>query len=254
MIIISISYVFVVGGFLTRDQNSYLAAHRALLALKNRDKAIILGRFFKTAKGEYGYGDRFLGVMVPSIRQLSRRFEELRLAEVQPLMRSQYNEERLLGLLILGRRFAIGGDGERTKIKALYMRNLRYVNNWNLVDLSAPYILGPYLLGRSSAPLYRLARSENIWMRRVAVLSTLSFIRAGRFDDTLKLAELLLADEHHLMHKACGWMLREVGKRDPLVLETFLQKHLRNMPRTMLRYAIERFPEAKRRRYLSGRG
>lgn len=229
---------------------TYSCAHEALHALANPEKAAFFVRFFKAGPGEYAEGDRFLGVMVPEVRRLAGVYAGLPLAAVTRLLKSPYNEERLLGLLILVRKYARGDSATRTKVYQFYVRHLAHVNNWNLVDSSAPYILGNYLLKRSRAPLFRLAASKNLWRRRVAVLATFPMIRAGEFEDTLRLCETLLGDREDLMHKACGWMLREIGKRDERVLREFLDQHGAKMPRTMLRYAIERFPEGVRKKYL----
>lgn len=215
-------------------------------------KARLLLRFFKTGPGEYGEGDRFLGIMVPDIRRAVQEFREAPLSEIRRLLRSPFHEERLLALLILVRQYERMAEARRIAIYSLYLRSVRFINNWDLVDLTAPHIVGAHLKARSRRPLYVLARSKDLWKRRIAVLATFSFIRDGHFDDALAIAGILLADEEDLIHKATGWMLREVGKRDQRVLEGFLGKHCRSMPRTMLRYAIERFPHAKRLRYLNG--
>jgi 3-methyladenine DNA glycosylase AlkD len=217
-----------------------------------KEKAALLQRFFKTGPGQYGEGDKFLGVMVPQTRLVVKEFRDAPLPEIAHLLRSPWHEDRLCALLILVSRFERGDDALRNKVYSLYLRNTRYVNNWDLVDLSAPKIVGPYLDGGSRALLYRLVRSKMLWERRIAVLATFPYIRKGDFDDALALAEMLLGDDHDLMHKAVGWMLREVGKKDVSALEAFLKQHQRNMPRTALRYAIERFPEAKRKKYLTG--
>lgn len=217
-----------------------------------KEKAELLQRFFKTGPGQYGEGDKFLGVMVPNIRLVVKEFRDTPLSEVKKLMRSPWHEERVLALLILVDQFGRGNEVLRGKIYQLYVKNTGSINNWDLVDLSAPKIVGPYLDSRSRALLYRFVRSKNLWERRIAILATFHFIRQGDFADSLTLAEMLLDDDHDLMHKAVGWMLREVGKKDAAVLEDFLKKHHRKMPRTAFRYAIERFPEAKRKRYLKG--
>lgn len=227
-------------------------ASSALRVLSDPKDAAFLQRFFKTGKGEYGEGDRFLGIRVPDVRKVARDFSGLPLSDCEKLLASPYNEERLLALVVLSNRFKKAPQ-ERAAIARLYLRSLRRVNNWNLVDTSAPDILGAWLEDRSRTPLRKLARSRSLWDRRVAILSTFHFIRAGEFSDTLDLTRLLLNDPEDLMHKACGWMLREIGKRDSRALETFLRKHCREMPRTMLRYAIERLPEAKRQAYLKGK-
>jgi len=217
-----------------------------------KEKAALLQRFFKTGPGQYGEGDKFLGVMVPNIRLVVKEFRDAPLPEVKKLMRSAWHEERVLALLILVDQFERGDDALRKKIYQFYLKNTRYINNWDLVDLSAPKIVGPYLDGGSRALLYRFVRSKNLWERRIAILATFPYIRNADFVDALSIAEKLLADDEDLMHKAVGWMLREVGKKDVAVLESFLKKHHRKMPRTALRYAIERFPETKRKRYLNG--
>lgn len=228
-------------------------AHAALLALANPNKAEFLAGFFKTGKGQYAEGDRFLGITVPAIRQLARQFRQLGLLDCERLLRSAYNDERLLALLILVEQYRKGDANIKNKVYQVYLNNRHRVNNWNLVNSSAPYIVGAHLLNRSRSLLYQLAQSRSLWDRRIAVLATFAFIRAGDFADTLKLTEQLLGDKHDLMHKACGWMLREVGKRNKSVLEGFLRQYYAVMPRTMLRYAIERFAPAKRTAYLTGK-
>lgn len=229
-------------------------AHQVLRALANPDQAQILQRFFKTGPGEYGEGDRFLGIKVPVVRQWARTFRLLRLDELTKLLASPFNEERLLALLILVEQYQRGSEDTREAVYRLYLEQRSRVNNWNLVDSSAPYLVGAHLLTRHRGLLDELAGSASLWDRRIAVVATQALIRAREFDDTLRLTERLLADPHDLMHKACGWMLREVGKKDAAVLENFLRKHQRAMPRTMLRYAIERFSPARRQAYLDGRG
>jgi len=223
---------------------------KRLRSFATKEKAAVLQRFFKTGPGQYGEGDKFLGVMVPNIRLVVKEFRDAPLPEVKKLMCSPWHEERVLALLILVDQFERGDDAIRKKIYHLYVKRTKYINNWDLVDLSAPKIIGPYLDGGSRALLYRLVRSRNLWERRIAILATFPYIRQGDFVDALSIYEKLLGDDEDLMHKAIGWMLREVGKKDVAVLESFLQKHHRKMPRTTLRYAIERFPEAKRKRYL----
>ncbi len=225
---------------------------KRLRQFATKEKASLLQRFFKTGPGEYGEGDRFLGVMVPDIRNVMKEFRDAPLAELVKLVRSPWHEERLLGLLILVDQFERGDEPLRKRVCSLYLKNTKYINNWDLVDLTAHKIVGAHLDGGSRALLYRFVKSKRLWERRIAIIATAHFIRQNRFDDTLALAEALLDDEHDLMHKAVGWMLREVGKRDVVVLERFLKKHHAAMPRTALRYAIERFPEAKRKKYLKG--
>jgi 3-methyladenine DNA glycosylase AlkD len=231
---------------------SHRQAHAALIALGNAEKAKFLAGFFKTGKGQYAEGDRFLGIVVPEVRRLAKQFRALDLTQCEQLLQSPYNEARVLALAILIAHYDKGDAKTKNAVVRLYVKNRHRVNNWNLVDGSAPYLLGARLLTRDRSLLYKLARSKSLWDRRIAVVATFAFIRQNDFGDTLKLTARLLKDEHDLMHKACGWMLREVGKRDSTVLEKFLIKHHREMPRTMLRYAIERFAPAKRAAYLSG--
>jgi 3-methyladenine DNA glycosylase AlkD len=221
--------------------------------LANRDKAKVLGRFFKTGPGKYGEGDVFLGVSVPDLRRLAKTHRDVHIDDVGLLLRSPVHEERLLALFLLIDRYSRGGEPEKRKIYEFYLRNAKYVNNWDLVDLSAPHIAGDYLVDRDRNALYDLARSKNLWERRIAIIATNRFIRRGEFSDTIEIAKMLLFDEQDLIHKAVGWMLREVGKRDREAEERFLRKHYRRMPRTMLRYAIEKFPERRRQSYLKGR-
>lgn len=217
------------------------------------DKATarILAGFFKTGPGEYGEGDVFLGIKVPVLRSIARQHCGLSLADAAALLRSKIHEERLLALFLLIGRFEPGAAPEQRRIYSLYMRNARFVNNWDLVDLSAPNIAGAWLFDKSREPLYALARSDNLWKRRIAIVSTHYFIRRGQFQDALRIAAMLLEDREDLIHKATGWMLREVGKRDMASAKRFLEKHCRRMPRTMLRYALERFPEQLRREFMA---
>jgi len=223
-----------------------------LRRLGSKKKARILQGFFKTGPGEYGEGDTFLGVAVPCLRKLAGNCDGLSNRALLPLLRSPVHEERLLALLILVRRYRAGPGEQQQRVYELYMKHLRFVNNWDLVDLSAPAIVGAFLHGKRKEPLGRLARSESLWARRVAVVSTFYGIRHGNMSTTLRIAAVLLHDHEDLIHKAVGWMLREVGKRDLRAEEAFLKRHCQRMPRTMLRYAIERFPEGKRQRYLHG--
>jgi 3-methyladenine DNA glycosylase AlkD len=225
------------------------ALQSRLLSLANPQHAAVLARFFKTGPGQYGEGDIFIGVKVPILRKLAKEFQTLPLPEVECLLHSEIHEARLVALLILIMQ-AAKADKARKVIYDLYLANTKHINNWDLVDLSAPNIVGAYLEKRSRRPLYRLARSSSLWERRISILATFHFIRLGDFDDTLSIAEILVGDKQDLIHKAVGWMLREVGKRDLATEEGFLQLHYQIMPRTMLRYAIEKFPERKRRMYL----
>jgi 3-methyladenine DNA glycosylase AlkD len=226
---------------------------KELHALASPETAILLQRYFKTGPRQYGEGDVFLGIKVPPLRALSKHFRDADLKTIAALLASRYHEERLFALLLLMQFYAQGSAQEQTAAYDLYLNNTQHINNWDLVDVSAPHIVGCYLQDRPRKILHQLARSNSLWEKRIAILSTLYFIRLNDFDDTLRLAKTLLHDEHDLMHKAVGWMLREVGKRDLATEEVFLKQHYRTMPRTMLRYAIERFPEPLRKKYLSGK-
>jgi 3-methyladenine DNA glycosylase AlkD len=226
---------------------------KRLRGLADKDKAAILQGFFKTGPGQYGEGDVFVGIKVPVLRKLAKECRDTSVSDAVRLLRSAVHEERLLALFLLVRLYAEGDDAARNKIFELYCTNTRYVNNWDLVDLSAPGIVGSHLLDKSREPIYEFAKSGGLWERRIAVLATYPFIRRNEYADTLRISEILLSDGHDLIHKAVGWMLREVGKRSLPAEEGFLKRHYRTMPRTMLRYAIERFPEAKRKRYLNGK-
>lgn len=215
--------------------------------------ATFLQCFFKTGPGEYAEGDRFLGVRVPATRRVARRFRDLPLTDTLTLLASEFHEERLLALVLLTTRYRTGTAAEQSAVYRAYLANTRHVNNWDLVDISAEHIVGAHLHRRARRPLYRLAQSASLWERRIAIIATFYFIRRGEFDDTLGIAALLTADTEDLIHKATGWMLREVGKRDRQIEESFLKRHLRTMPRTMLRYAIEKFPEELRQHYLNQR-
>ena len=209
-------------------------------------------RFFKTGKGEYGQGDVFLGIRVPELRKLVKQYRDLSLNNVSKLLMSKFHEERLLSLLILVARFQKSSQGDKQKIYRLYLNNTATINNWDLVDSSAAYIVGAYLRDRNKKPLYKLACSKDLWERRIAIISTFHFIKNHEFDDALRLSEILIADMEDLIHKAVGWMLREIGKRNMRTEEAFLRMHYKGMPRTMLRYAIEKFPEKLRQSYLRG--
>ncbi|MBM4146484.1 MAG: DNA alkylation repair protein [Nitrospira sp.] len=218
--------------------------------LRNPEKAKILSGFFKTGKGQYGEGDIFLGISVPEQRKIAKKYSDLPLKDLHKLLSNRIHEYRLIALLILIGRYRSADETEKRNIFNLYLKNTQYINNWDLVDLSAPNIIGDYLLKRDRSILYRLAQSENLWERRIAVISTFAFIKADQFDDTFLVSELLLHDRHDLIHKAAGWMLREIGKRDQQKEEIFLRKYAAVMPRTMLRYAVERFDSKKRLSYL----
>jgi 3-methyladenine DNA glycosylase AlkD len=216
----------------------------------NPQKAVLLQRFFKTGPGDYGEGDIFLGIMVPVQRSIAKKYKELSLKEIKELLHSKFHEERLIALFILVEQFKKGDEQKKEDIFTFYHLHRKRINNWDLVDLTADRISGSYLLDKDKTILYKLAESKNIWDRRVAVMSTFHFIKYDSFDDALGIAEILLHDKHNLIHKAVGWMLREIGKRDINTEEGFLEKHYKKMPRTMLRYAIEKFPEKKRLAYL----
>jgi len=227
------------------------AARRHLRGLADPEAARVARWFFKTGPGEYGAGDRFLGIRAAPMRAAARRFADLPLGQIERLLASPWHEDRSLALLVLTGRFRRAAAAERAAIVRFYLAHADRVNNWDLVDLSAPHILGEWLADRPRGGLTRLAASPNLWERRIAVLATLAFIRRGEFGDTLRLARRLRDDPHDLLHKAVGWMLREVGKRDVAVLRRFLDAHGPRLPRTALRYAIERLRPAERRRYLA---
>lgn len=233
-----------------------------LSKLKNPIKAKILAGFFKTGKGEYGEGDIFWGINVPDQRKIAKEFVDLSNSYLEELLKSGVHEQRLTALLILTYQYEKFFD-KRKKIFDFYVKNIKYINNWDLVDVTAPRIIGEYLFdekvsaeakvkkeGGSRELLYKLVHSKKLWEKRIAIISTLYFIKQGGFSDTLKIAEILLKDKHDLIHKAVGWMLREVGKKDEVVLHNFLKKHSKEMPRTALRYSIERLPEEYRKHYL----
>jgi len=225
---------------------------KELCALASLETSVLLQRFFKTGPGQYGEGDVFLGIKVPPLRALAKQYRDIDLSTIGSLLNSKYHEERLFAVLLLMQFYQRGSDKDQAAAYDLYLSNTRRINNWDLVDVSAPHILGHYLQARPRNILHRLACSESLWERRIAILATFHFIRQNDFDDTLRIARTLLHDEHDLMHKAVGWMLREVGKRDLTIEESFLLKHYHDMPRTMLRYAIERFPETRRKEFLNG--
>ncbi len=223
---------------------------RKLRELANPERARVSLRYFKTGPGEYGAGDCFLGNTVPDLRKLARQYRDLPKEEILELLHSPIHEERLLALLILNLQFQTGTESRRKEIHRLYLSNMKWINSWDLVDSSAPLLIGSYLLEKETKILEKLAASKNLWERRTAIIATLAFIKKDRYDMTLQLAARLLKDKEDLIHKGSGWMLREIGNRDPKILEDFLDLHAANMPRTMLRYAIEKFDEPKRKAYL----
>lgn len=221
--------------------------------LADPEKAVILQRFFKTGKGEYGEGDKFLGITVPKQRHLLKNYMELTFDDVANLLTSPWHEERLCAVLLLVTKYQkIRNSNEQQNLYNFYLDNTATINNWDLVDLSAPHIVGHYLYpeNKDKTILHSLAQNKNLWTRRIAIVATLYFIRNDQHQETLALTQKLLGDKEDLIHKACGWMLREVGKRDVKILKNFLQNNIKKMPRTMLRYAIERFPEQERKFYL----
>jgi 3-methyladenine DNA glycosylase AlkD len=224
---------------------------RQLQVLADSKKAAFFPRFFKTGKGQYGEGDRFLGITVPNVRSVAQKYGDATDEDIETLLVNPYHEVRMLALMILMHQYESAKESARKKqIVDFYIAHRANINNWDLVDLSAYKILGDYLLTKDRKILYRFAKTPHLWTQRIAIVSTFAFIRAGQFDETLKIAEIFLEHPHDLMHKAVGWMLREVGKRDEKVLRRFLDQHAHAMPRTMLRYAIERFDTASRQSYL----
>ncbi|MBM3995800.1 MAG: DNA alkylation repair protein [Planctomycetes bacterium] len=229
-----------------------LDLQKRLLALADPERAQASARYFKTGPGESGEGLRFLGLDAASVRGLAKEFRALPLAEVEATLQSDWHDERAVALVVLTLQYPKADAAAQKAIYELYLANTSQVNSWALVDCSAPQIVGAHLWPRSRKPLGRLAKSKSLWERRIAIVATQHFIRKGDFADTLRVAERLLNDDQDLIHKAAGWMLREVGERDTAVLEQFLKQHYRAMPRTMLRYAIEKFPPKKRKAYLNG--
>ena len=226
---------------------------KSLRALGDPAAAEHAQRFFKTGPGEYGDGDRFLGIRVPVLRQQARQFGALKLIDLEKLLSSPWHEERLCALFILVDQYSRGSEEDKSAIYSLYLANTQFINNWDLVDSSAHKIVGHYLEQRDRSELYRLVLSRSLWERRISMIASYHFIRKNDFDDSFRLAEQLLCDQEDLIHKAVGWMLREIGKRDQTAEEAFLEKHYRVMPRTMLRYAIEKFESERRQAFLKGK-
>jgi 3-methyladenine DNA glycosylase AlkD len=220
--------------------------------LGSPEKAAILQRFFKTGKGQYGEGDIFLGVKVPETRAIAKKYKGLGLPKIQELLKSKIHEHRLVGLIILNEKYKKSKEDEKANLFNFYLQNTKNINNWDLVDLSAPNIVGEFLFDKKKNILYELAESSNLWEKRIAIISTFNFIRKNEFEDALRISRILLEDDHDLIHKAVGWMLREVGKKDTEILEKFLRENYKDLPRTTLRYSIERFPEDKRKKWLKG--
>jgi 3-methyladenine DNA glycosylase AlkD len=224
---------------------------KSLAQLGDPEKAKNLRWFFKTGKGQYGEGDIFLGIPVPEQRKVAKKYSDLSLVDIQELLNSDIHEHRFTALLILISKYRKTEDTGKKEIFDFYLKNTENVNNWDLVDLSAPRIIGDYLLNKERSILYELAKSDSLWERRISILSTFAFINNNDFGDALNISELLLHDEQDLIHKAVGWALREIGKRDLNSEEQFIAKHYLHMPRTMLRYAIEKLDEKKRKKYLN---
>ena len=223
----------------------------SLNMLSDREKAIFLQGFFKTGKGQYAEGDVFWGIKVPEMRQVAMAYRSLPLSEIQKVMENPVHEVRFCGLMILVEQFKTAKKNEKTKIADFYLSNTQYINNWDLVDLSCYQILGNYLLDKPRDVLYRLAKSKNMWEQRIAIVSTMAFLRNYELEDTLKIAELLLDNQHDLIHKAVGWLLRELSKRDEEMMLQFIEIHYAKIPRTTLRYAIERLPNGLRKNILN---
>lgn len=225
-----------------------------LFSLGSIEKKMVLQRFFKTGKGEYGEGDVFIGVTIPQQREIVKRYKVLPLTEIKMLLKEPYHECRMIALLFLVNEYEKCKDvAKREAIYSFYLQNTETINNWDLVDLSAPKIIGSHLLSQNADILIELAKSNNLWLQRIAIVSTLRFIKSGRFEDTFIIAELLFDSKEDLLHKAVGWMLREIGKKEFQAEYSFLKKHYKKMSRTTLRYAIERFPEDERQKFLSGK-
>ena len=231
------------------DKTIYLLK-KEVKKLANPERAKASLWYFKTGPGEYGEGDKFLGLTVPQSRVFAQKYKNLSFKEISQLLKSMFHEERLIALLILVHNFQHGDDKTKQKIYNFYLKNTRYVNNWDLVDLSADKIVGAHLFNKKTDILFKLAHSKNLWARRIAIISTFQFIKNNRYNTTLRLARLLLKDRHDLMHKAVGWMLREIGKRDKKILVKFLNQNYAQMPRTALRYAIERLSDPERQDWL----
>ncbi|HMQ10480.1 MAG TPA: DNA alkylation repair protein [Oligoflexia bacterium] len=226
---------------------SLLAIDKELNALKNKTYAEHAQRFFKTAKGEYGEGDCFLGIRVPALRKLAKQYKNIDLSAVQKLLDSKWHEKRLMALFILIHQYKNSPD----QVYKMYINNFKNINNWDLVDTSCHKIIGPYLFEKDRSILYKWSKSKDLWTKRISMMSTYYFIQRKQFEDALNLAEILLNDKHDLIHKVVGWMLREIGNKSKATEDTFLKKHYKVMPRTMLRYAIEKYPQTERKKILN---
>jgi len=218
------------------------------------EKAELYQRFFKTGKGQYGEGDVFLGLTMPEQRQVAKKYSNLSLAKIQELLKSKIHEHRMTSLIILVNKYKKASEEDKANIFNFYLKNTKKINNWDLVDVTCPNIVGEFLYRNKKHRkiLYELSRSKNLWEKRIGIISTMYFIKYHEFEDTLAISEILLNDSHDLIHKAVGWMLREIGKKDQAILEDFLKTHYKDIPRTTLRYSIERFEEDKRKKYLMG--
>ena len=232
--------------------NRLLNIRNELRQLSNKEIAEHSQRFFKTGKGQYGQGDIFLGIRVPVLRKTAKKYHGISIDEITQLLKSKFHEERLLSLLMLVAIFKKANSKDRKAVYTLYLDNTKFINNWDLVDSSAEHIVGAYLRRIDKQPIYNLAKSSFLWKRRISIMSTFHFIKYNEFVDSLRISKILLHDKEDLIHKAVGWMLREIGKRDIEAEENFLREYYKQMPRTMLRYSIEKFPEPKRQRYLKG--
>ncbi len=221
-----------------------------LKKFENKEKAKTLKKFFKTNAGEYGEGDIFLGISVPQQREIAKKYSGMSLPKIQKLLDSKIHEHRLIALLILMNKFKKADERTQGDIFNFYVKNSEKINNWDLVDISSPHIVGKFLFNKKKDILYEFAQSNNLWKKRISVVSCCYFIKQEEYNDALRIFEILLRDEHDLIHKAIGWMLREIGKRDEKVLLKFLKKHYKNLPRTTLRYAIEKFKQEKRKELL----
>ena len=228
----------------------YRDLKKELASAADPERARSMAWFFKTGEGQYGQGDRFIGLTVPVSRRIAHRYVHLPLTDVAKVLASPIHEYRFVALEILVAQYERGTE---RAVFDFYLKHTKFVNNWDLVDTSAPYIVGHHLLTRPRKVLYRLAKSKNLWERRIAIVSTQTLIRAGEIEDTFAIAKILLVDDHDLIHKAVGWMLREAGKQSAADLVKFLKDHYAQMPRTALRYAIERFPQPHRKQMLAGR-
>lgn len=225
--------------------------HKAINILRNKKRAVGSARFFKTGPGQYGEGDLFIGLTVPQCRFVAKNYNQLSQSTIKKLLASKIHEERLIALLILVDQYACGSEAEKKKIFNFYLSQTKHINNWDLVDLSADKIVGEFLYTSSRTILKKFSLSKNLWERRIAIIATFAFIKKGEYKDTFAITKILLTDTHDLIHKACGWMLREVGKRvSKQQLKNFLNQHYQTMPRTMLRYAIEHFSDQERKHYL----